>query len=43
MPKKAEKKAENRRDEAPISIDYTAHFSQKNVKKWHLIREETKR
>jgi hypothetical protein len=27
----------------PISIDYTAHFAIKNVLKWHLIREETKR
>jgi hypothetical protein len=32
-----------RRDEALIFIDHTAHFAQKNGRKWHLIREETKR
>ena len=39
-PKKGRK---NKRDETPISIDHTAHFSRKMVEKWHLIREETKR
>jgi len=44
-PKMAEngKKPKRRRDEAPISIDYTVYFVRYMVEKWHLILEETKR
>jgi len=41
--KRPEKRPKKRRDEAPISMDYTAHCARKMVEKWHSIREETKR
>jgi hypothetical protein len=42
-PKKGLKNGRKKRDEAPISADYTALFTRKMVEKWYLIREETKR
>jgi hypothetical protein len=40
---KGRKKAgEKKRSEAPISLDYSAHFARKTVGKLDLISEETK-
>jgi hypothetical protein len=42
MSENCPKKRLKKRDEAPVSIDYTAHFARKIIKRMHLIREETK-